>query len=63
MMYFEVWIDVSKRGEVEKKLTDICEEVYPVFHDYHYIVKIKNDVFEKILKIDGVKLVKEHYNC
>ncbi len=62
-MYFEVWIDLSKKREVEKKLMDICEEIYPVFYDYHYIVKIKGEVFESIQKIDGVKLVRRHYNC
>ena len=59
-MYFEVWIDTSMKREVEKKLRNACDEVYEVFYDYHYIVKVKD---ENVLNIKGVKRYRRHYNC
>jgi hypothetical protein len=60
LMYFEVWVDLMKKERVLNKLREVCDEVHEVFYDYHYIVKVSN---EDLLKIDGVKRYKRHYNC
>ncbi len=60
-MYFEVWIDLSKKGDVLKKLREKFYEVYEVFYDYHFIVNAESE--DEILKVDGVKYVRKHYNC
>ena len=60
-MYLEVWVDRSRREEVIKKLKELCEEVHEVFYDYDFIVKSESK--EMLLGIDGVKSVREHYNC
>jgi hypothetical protein len=59
-MYFEVWIDLSKREEVLKKLRDICDEVHEVFYDYQLIVRIDD---EQKLEMDGILRYRKHYNC
>ncbi|RLI79841.1 hypothetical protein DRP05_02535 [Archaeoglobales archaeon] len=59
-MYFEIWIDLSRKGEVEEKLRELCDEVHEVFYDYHYIVRVKD---EKSLSVEGVKRYRRHYNC
>jgi len=42
-MYFEIWVELDRKKEVERKLREICDEVYEVFYDYHYIVKIEDE--------------------
>jgi hypothetical protein len=59
-MYYEVWIDPSKKEEVERKLRERCDEVYEVFYDYHYIVRVSD---EKKLNFEGVRFYRRHYNC
>ncbi len=59
-MYFEVWIDLSRKDEIAKKLRETCEEVHEVFYDYHYIVRVED---EEALKIDGVRRYRRHYDC
>jgi hypothetical protein len=59
-MYFEVWIDLSKKEEVVKRLKEVCEEVHEVFYDYQFIVRVKD---EKMLEMDGVLRYRRHYNC
>jgi hypothetical protein len=59
-MYFEVWIDLSKKRDVLEKLKKICDEVHEVFYDYQLIVRV-NDA--KKLEMDGVLRYKSHYNC
>jgi len=61
--YFEVWIDQTKKAEVIKKLKEICEEVHEVFYDYDVIVRVSEMEEKDLLKIDGVKRVRRHYNC
>ncbi len=60
-MYFEVWIDLSRKKEIERMLREKFLEVYEVFYDYHYIVNAESE--EELRKIDGVKFYKKHYNC
>jgi len=60
-MYFEVWVDLSKKEEILKNLKKRFYEVYEVYYDYHFIVNAENQ--EEILVIDGVKYVRKHYNC
>ncbi|MET1124691.1 MAG: hypothetical protein ABWW66_05440 [Archaeoglobaceae archaeon] len=59
-MYFEVWVDASKRREVISKLKEVCKAVYEVYYDYDLIVEAES---EEVLKIDGVKRVRRHYDC
>ena len=59
-MYFEVWVKLDRKEEVERKLREICDEVYEVFYDYHYIVKIEDEI---LLNVDGIKRYRRHYNC
>ena len=61
--YFEVWVDQIKKAEVIKKLKEICEEVHEVFYDYDVIVRVSEMEEKDLLKIDGVKRVRRHYNC
>uniref|UniRef100_A0A7C3M9F2 Uncharacterized protein n=1 Tax=Archaeoglobus fulgidus TaxID=2234 RepID=A0A7C3M9F2_ARCFL len=61
--YFEVWVDQTKKAEVIKKLKEICEEVHEVFYDYDVIVRVSEMEEKDLLKIDGVKRVRRHYNC
>ncbi|NOY10666.1 MAG: hypothetical protein GXO67_00970 [Archaeoglobi archaeon] len=60
-MYFEVWIDLSRKEEVEKALRERFIEVYEAFYDYHYIVNANSE--SELTSIDGVKLVRRHYDC
>ncbi len=60
-MYFEVWIDLSMKDSILKKLREEFHEIYEVFYDYHFIVNAESE--EEILAIDGVKYVRKHYNC
>lgn len=55
-MYFEVWIDTSMKREVEKELRNACDEVYEVFYDYNYIVKVKD---EKRFEYQGCEKVQK----
>lgn len=59
-MYFEVWIDLSKKAKVLKKLWEVCDEVHEVFYDYQLIVRVED---EKKLDIDGILRYRKHYNC
>ncbi|AGK61067.1 hypothetical protein Asulf_01066 [Archaeoglobus sulfaticallidus PM70-1] len=59
-MYYEVWVDLIKKDSVLKKLQEICDEVHGVFYDYHFIVRVSD---EDVLKIDGVKRYRRHYDC
>lgn len=59
-MYFEVWIDLSRKREIEEKLKEVCDEVHEVFYDYQYIVRVDD---ECVLNIEGVRRYKRHYNC
>ena len=59
-MYLEVWIDLSKKAEVLKKLREVCDEVYEVFYDYQLIVRVED---EKKLDIDGILRYRRHYSC
>lgn len=61
-MYFEIWIDRLKKTEVLEKLKESCDEVHEIFYDYDFIVRSKLNE-EDLLKIDGVKSVRKHYNC
>ena len=61
--YFEVWVDQTKKAEVIKKLKEICEEVHEVFYDYDVIVRVSEMEEKDLLKIDGVRRVRRHYNC
>ncbi len=60
-MYFEVWIDLTKKDDTLKKLREKFCEVYEVFYDYHFIVNAESQ--DEILAVDGVKYVRKHYNC
>ena len=60
MPYFEVWIDLSRRDEVERRLREVCREVHEAFCDYHYIVEADD---EGELSLEGVIRVRRHYNC
>ncbi|AKG91764.1 hypothetical protein GAH_00908 [Geoglobus ahangari] len=60
-MYFEIWIDLSRKEEVEKALRERFIEVYEAFYDYHYIVNANSE--SELMSIDGVKLVRRHYDC
>ena len=59
-MYFEVWIDLSKKGDVMKRLEKVCDEIYEVFYDYQLIVRVED---ESLLNFDGVLRYRRHYNC
>ncbi|MBO8182486.1 MAG: hypothetical protein H0Z28_06805 [Archaeoglobus sp.] len=59
-MYLEVWIDLSKKDEVLKRLREVCYEVHEVFYNYQFIVRVDD---EKKLDIDGVLKYRRHYNC
>ncbi len=59
-MYFEVWLDTSRKDEVLRKLREVCDEVHEVFYDYDCIVRVSD---EGVLKIDGVKRYRRHYDC
>ncbi|RLI73744.1 hypothetical protein DRO97_06900 [Archaeoglobales archaeon] len=59
-MYFEVWVELAKKDEVEKRLRKACKEVYEVFYDYQYIVRVDD---ENVLNIEGIKKYRRHYNC
>ncbi|MBE8538793.1 hypothetical protein [Geoglobus acetivorans] len=61
MPYFEVWVDLTRKEEIFRKLRDIFPEVYEAFYDYHFIVNA--DSAEEVSRVDGVKYVKSHYNC
>ncbi|MBO8180330.1 MAG: hypothetical protein H0Z19_07615 [Archaeoglobus sp.] len=39
-MYFEVWIDQTKKREVIERLREVCDEVHEVFYDYDVIVRV-----------------------
>jgi hypothetical protein len=58
--YFELWIDNSRRGEIIKKLKEVCKEVWEISGHYDAIVRVDSE--EKI-KIDGVLKYKRHYTC
>ncbi len=62
-MFFEVWIKKSlseeERRRVVKKLEEVCKEVYEVFYDYDYIVRVES---EDALKIEGISY-RRHYDC
>ncbi len=60
-MYYEVWVDLTRRGEVERRLRERFVEVYEAFYDYHYIVNAGSE--EELRKIDGVRMVRRHYDC
>jgi hypothetical protein len=62
-MYLEVWIDQTKKGEIIKRLREICDEVHEVFYDYDVIVRVSGIGEEGLLEIEGVKRVRRHYNC
>lgn len=62
-VYIEVWVEEGSKTHVLKKLNEICEEVYEVFCDYNYIVRISEANLAELGKIDGVKRIKRHYNC
>ncbi len=59
-MYFEIWVDKSRREEIKAKLMKIFDEVYDVFYDYDFIVRADDE--EKLREIDGIKF-REHYKC
>ncbi len=59
-MYFELWVDKSRREEIKAKLMKIFDEVYDVFYDYDFIVRADDE--EKLREIDGIKF-REHYKC
>ncbi len=59
-MYFELWIDSSKREDVIRKLRSLCEEVWEVSGSYDLIVRADSE--EKV-KIDGVLRWRRHYTC
>jgi len=60
MPYYEVWIDLSRKEEVERRLREVCREVHEAFCDYHFIVEAED---EKDLSLEGVIRVRRHYNC
>lgn len=59
-MYFEVWIDQSRKEEVITKLRKICKEVWEVYYNYDLIVRVED---ENLLRIDGVLFYRRHYRC
>ena len=59
-MYFEVWLDPTKRQEVLQKLREVCDEVHEVFYDYDCIVRVDK---EEKLKMEGVRRYRKHYDC
>ena len=59
-MYFEIWVDKSRREKIKAELMKIFDEVYDVFYDYDFIVRADDE--EKLRKIDGIKF-REHYKC
>ncbi|AIG98531.1 MULTISPECIES: hypothetical protein [Archaeoglobus] len=61
-MYLEVWVNHLEREKALEKLKEICEEVHEVFYDYDYIVRYSGSE-EDLLKVEGVKRVRRHYNC
>ena len=61
-MYIEVWVRQIDKEKVLEKLKEVCEEVHEVFYDYDFIVKYSGKE-EELMKIDGVKRVRRHYNC
>jgi len=61
-MYLEVWIDRLKKNEVLEKLKELCDEVHEVFYDYDFVISSELKE-EDLLKVDGVKGVRRHYNC
>lgn len=62
-MYFEVWIDQTKKREVIERLREVCDEVHEVFYDYDVIVRVLGMEEKDLLEIEGVKRVRRHYNC
>ncbi len=60
ILYFELWVDKSRREEIKAKLMKIFDEVYDVFYDYDFIVRADDE--EKLREIDGIKF-REHYKC
>ena len=60
-MYFEVWIDLSRREEIERTLKERFVEVYEAFYDYHYIINAESE--DELKDIEGVKFVRRHYDC
>lgn len=60
MPYYEVWIDLARKEEVERRLREVCREVHEAFYDYHFIVEAED---EKDLSLEGVIRVRRHYNC
>ncbi len=60
-MYFEVWVDLSRKDDILKNLRGKFYEVHEVFYDYHFIVNAESQ--DEILAVDGVKYVRKHYNC
>lgn len=60
-LYLEVWIDLSKREEIERALREKFVEVYEAFYDYHYIVNAPSE--DEVRGIDGVRFVRRHYDC
>lgn len=62
-MYFEVWIDQTKKREVIERLREVCDEVHEVFYDYDVIVRVSGMEEKDLLEIEGVKRVRRHYNC
>ncbi len=59
-MYFEVWLDASRKDEVLRKLREICDEVHEIFYDYDCIVRVSD---ENVLRMNGVKKYRRHYDC
>jgi uncharacterized protein with GYD domain len=59
-MYFEFWIDNSRREEVIKKLKTVCKEVWEVSGNYDLIVCAES---EDQIKVDGVLNWRRHYTC
>ncbi|MEM4496659.1 MAG: hypothetical protein QXM06_05105 [Archaeoglobaceae archaeon] len=62
-MYVEVWVEEGSKSRVFEKLTELCGEVYEVFCDYNYIVRVSEANLEELRKIEGIKRIKRHYNC
>ncbi len=50
------------KEKVAERLREVCDEVHEVFYDYDFIVKF-NGKEEDLLKVEGVKRVRRHYNC
>lgn len=59
-MYFELWIDGTRREEVIKKLREVCKEVWEVSGNYDLIVRVDS---ESKIKFEGVLGYKRHYSC